>query len=393
MPKEESLLPLKGLLFSFHASNTIIISFLPLYLQYKGLDGKEIGWVLAIGPLAAIISQPFWGYMSDKYQTVKRMLLICIVGLLISSTVFFQMNLFGPLLLMGFVFYFFTSPIGALGDSLAQRRASMLGISFGGIRTWGSIGFATSSLVMGEVLSAVGIEYIMWPYLLIGLAALFVCFSLTDIKVKTSTKIQLKDVKQLFQNRPFFIFLFLIMFVTLTHRTNDSFIGLYIDQLGGSEGLIGLSWFIGVASEALVFALAGVWFRRYHPFVFIIAAGLLYSIRWFIYAAIDVPILIFAFQFMHGLTFGVFYVTAFDYITRLIPTTLQATGHLMFVTVFFGISGIIGSLLGGALIDSFGGGTLYFVLGMIALIGTGLLTVYHILPYGKEMVVKPNVRG
>lgn len=62
------------LLFSFYATNAIIIGYLPFYLQYKGLNGTEIGWVLAIGPLASIFSQPFWGFMSDKYKTVKRII-------------------------------------------------------------------------------------------------------------------------------------------------------------------------------------------------------------------------------------------------------------------------------------------------------------------------------
>jgi len=59
--KKSSLHSLKLLLFLFHATNTIILSFLPLYLKFKGLSGTEIGWVLAIGPFASIISQPFWG--------------------------------------------------------------------------------------------------------------------------------------------------------------------------------------------------------------------------------------------------------------------------------------------------------------------------------------------
>lgn len=104
------------LLFSFHATNTIIISYLPLYLKHKELDGTEIGWVLAVGPLASIFAQPFWGYMSDKFKTVKYILLICIIGLLISSVLFFQMNGLLAIMLAGAVFYFFTTPIGALGD-------------------------------------------------------------------------------------------------------------------------------------------------------------------------------------------------------------------------------------------------------------------------------------
>ncbi|MBP1948259.1 MFS transporter [Virgibacillus litoralis] len=383
MPNNQSLTPLKMLLFSFHATNTIIISFLPLYLNYKGLNGTEIGWVLAVGPLAAIFSQPFWGYMSDKYKTVKRMLIICIFGLLISSVLFFQMNGLLAIILMGFVFYFFTSPIGALGDSLAQRRADDLRISFGTIRTWGSIGFATSSLIVGAVLSEIGVQYMIWPYLFFGATALIVAFRLTDVKVE-SDPIQLSDVKRLAKNKPFIIFLFMIMFLTISHRANDSFIGLYITELGGGEGLVGIAWFIGVASEAAVFALAGRWFRKYHTLLFIIFAGTIYSLRWFLYAAVDDPMYILALQFLHGLTFGVFYLASFEYITRLIPSILQSTGHLVFYSVFFGVSGIIGSLTGGALIDSYGGGTLYFVLGCCALFGTLSLTAFHLLPYGKK---------
>ncbi|MBP1970440.1 PPP family 3-phenylpropionic acid transporter [Virgibacillus natechei] len=384
MAKSESLVPLKMLLFSFHASNTVILSFLPLYLQYQGLNGTEIGWVLAVGPLASIFAQPFFGYLSDKYKTVKWVLLICIIGLLIGSTLFFQMNTLISIISMGAVFYFFTTPIGALGDSLAQRRADDLKVPFGSIRTWGSIGFATSALIVGEVLANIGIQYMIIPYLFFGTMALLVVFRLKDVKVD-SEPVQLKDVGQIIKNKPFLIFLVLILFITIGHRANDSFIGLYIEQLGGSEGLVGVAWFVGVATEAAMFAFAGFWFKKYHPLIFIITAGILYSMRWFMFAAVEEPVYIIALQFLHGLTFGVFYIAAFSYVTRLIPSLLQSTGHLVFFATFFGVSGIVGSLMGGAIFDSFGGGTLYFGMGSLALVGTIFLIVYHVLPYGKEI--------
>lgn len=382
MSKNESLTPLKMLLFCFHATNTIILSYLPIYLRYKGLDGTQIGWVLAVGPFAAIFSQPFWGYMSDKFKTVKWTLIICIIGLLISSSLFFQMNELIAILFMGAVFYFFTTPIGALGDSLAQRRADELHVNFGSIRMWGSIGFAVSSLIVGKVLTSIGVAYMIWPYLLFGTMALIVAFRLTDVKVEADP-IQLKDIKQILQNKPFFIFLFIVMFISISHRANDSFIGLYIEQLGGNETIIGLAWFFGVASEAAVFALAPLWFRKFHPLVFIMFAGLLYSVRYFIYAAVNDSVYLVPLQILHGITFGTFYLAAFQYISRLIPKLLQSTGHLVFYSLFFGVSGIIGSLIGGALIDSYGGGTLYATVGGFALTGSILLAIYHILPYGK----------
>ncbi|TMN22765.1 MFS transporter [Lentibacillus cibarius] len=383
MTDKQSLTSLKMLLFSFHATNTIILSFLPLYLKDKGLNGTEVGWVLAVGPLAAIIAQPFWGYMSDKYKTVKRILLICIVGLLISSIVFFQMEGLIAILLAGFVFYFFTSPIGGLGDSLAQRRADELHVSFGTIRTWGSIGFATSSLIIGQILSATDIQYMIWPYLFFGTVALAVAWKLTDVRVE-SDPVRLRDINVLIKNKPFIIFLFFMMFITISHRANDSFIGLYIAQLGGSESLVGVAWFVGVISEAAVFALAGRWFRRYHTLVFVIFAGIAYTARWFIYAAAGDPYFIIMLQFLHGITFGVFYLAALEYVTRLIPNLLQSTGHLMFYAAFFGISGIIGSLVGGTLIDSLGGGALYTVLGCFAAAGSLFLAIYHVMSITKK---------
>lgn len=355
-----------------------MISFLPLYLQFKGLSGTEIGWVLAIGPFASIISQPFWGYVSDKYKTVKRILIFLIAAMLLSSVIFFQMNELVTILIFGAILYFFSSPVGALSDSLAQRRAQQMNVSFGSIRMWGSVGFAFSSLVVGEFLTSAGIAYLMWPYVTIGAILLIISFTLTDVKTESSTPVQMSDVKKLLQNKPFILFLLFMMFITIAHRANDSFIGIYVTELGGSEGMVGLAWFVGVLSEAAVFALSRFWFRTYHPLVFVIVSSILYCMRWFLYGATTDPVLIIVFQVLHGLTFGVFYVAAFDYVTRVIPNMLQSTGHLLFYSVMFGVSGIIGSLLGGAIIDTHGGATLFTYMGGFTLIGVFCLIGYQI---------------
>lgn len=376
MQKNSSLHSLKLLLFLFHATNTIILSFLPLYLKFKGLNGTEIGWVLAIGPLASIISQPFWGYLSDKYKTVKTMLIISVIGMLIASIIFFQMNHLLAILIIGAVFYFFSSPVGALSDSLAQRRANDLQVSFGSIRMWGSIGFAFSSLVVGHILTEIGVQYIIWPYVIFGSILLVVAFSIKDVKTD-SEPVSFEDVRGLFNYRPYIIFLLFMLFITISHRANDSFIGIYIAELGGAENLVGIAWFVGVMSEAAVFALAVFWFRKLNPILFIILAGILYAMRWFIYGSIDSPLTIILFQVLHGATFGIFYVASFDFVTKLIPKNLQATGHLIFYSVLFGISGIIGSLSGGFIIENYSGATLYKMMGATSSIGVVLFTGYY----------------
>src|SRR5699024_169479 len=135
MPKKESLFSLKTLLFSFQAANTILITFLPLYLaKVLGFSGTQIGWVLAVGPLASIISQPFWGYLSNNYKIVKKLFFICTWGMFFSIVFFFNTEPLVAVLVTAFLFYFFTPPIVGLGDSLAQGRAVEIVVSFGSIR-------------------------------------------------------------------------------------------------------------------------------------------------------------------------------------------------------------------------------------------------------------------
>jgi PPP family 3-phenylpropionic acid transporter len=373
--KLSSVLFLRAFLFFFHSCVTIIISFLPLYFKSKGLTGSQIGWLLAIGPFAAILSQPFWGYMSDKYKTVKRMMLICIIGLILSSSLLFQMESFMLYMLLGAIFFAFMSPVGALGDSLAQKTSRKAGVSFGSIRMWGSLGFATTALISGQVLSFFGIESIYYIFLVYVSIALIICLNISDVN-ETKSPVSLADTKILFKNSKLMSFLFIVTFITITHRANDSFIGLYITELGGTESLIGWSWFVAVASEAVVFATSAIWFRKFHEVTFIIIAGLIYGVRWLIFSIIIDPMHIIYIQFLHGLTFGLFYMSAFQYVTRLVPRELLGTGHLLFISIFFGLSGILGSLIGGGIMEEYGGAALYRIMGYLSFIGSIGLSLY-----------------
>ncbi len=221
-----------------------------------------------------------------------------------------------------------------------------------------------------------GIQYLFIPYGIMTITLLLVTTRLKDVKVDTKP-INFKDVGKLLKNKQFITLLLVMFLVTITHRTNDSFIGLYIRQIGGRDNLVGLAWFLGVFSEAIVFMFAGKWFRKLHPLIFMIIAAWLYTLRWFVYGIVADPYVLVVMQVFHGLSFGVFYVASFDYVSRLIPEHMQATGHLIYMTVFFGFSGIIGSLGGGYVLEVLGGQTLYIAMGIMTIVGSFMIGVYH----------------
>src|SRR5699024_312630 len=125
----------------------------------------------------------------------------------------------------------------------------------------------------------IGIQYMIFPYFFFALTALIVTFRLKDVKVD-SQPIRLKDVSQLARNFPFFIFLILMIILMVTHNANDNFIGLYIMELGGSERLIGVAWFVGVMSEAIVYYYVCFLLMNFLVMVLFIFIVLLFMTLW-----------------------------------------------------------------------------------------------------------------
>ncbi|MFC4766189.1 MFS transporter [Effusibacillus consociatus] len=392
MIKHWPILNLRTFLFFYHSSVTIIISFLPVYFQSEGLSETEIGWLMAIGPCAALFSQPFWGIMSDKYKTIKRMILICLFGVLFSSTILFQMSTFLGLLAACALMFFFNAPTGALADSLTQRTSERYKISFGSIRTFGSLGFAFTALISGQILSQIGIRNMYYPYLFYIIIAFLVSWRIFDVP-SSNTPVRVTDAVKLASSPRFFMFLLISMFFSIGHRTNDSFLGLYISKLGGGESLIGLAWFVAVLSEALAFATSRFWFRRYSELTFIIIAGVIYTIRWLLSSIADNSELIILLQVFHGLSFGIFYTASFKFISKLAPKELQATGHLLFISVFFGLSGIIGSAVGGAVLERLGGSALYKDLAFFSMAGILGVLVYQFVDRKNSVMVQKGTIG
>ncbi|WP_134701919.1 MFS transporter [Ammoniphilus sp. YIM 78166] len=359
---------IKGFLYSFHSIGLLITSFLPILFFEKGLTETQIGLVLSLGTIAALISQPLSGYLSDIWKTNKRVILILLAGLITSSFFLFQMHSYFLILSFYFLVVFFMSPIGALSDSLSQKTADKLSVSFGSIRSWGSVGFAVTALLAGQWFAKFGIGQLQWMILFFSAFAILFGLFLKDVKV-SERKVSNKDFLNLFKDRRFVAFLFVIVAVTLAHRTNDSYISLHLKHLGADESIVGWAWFIGVMTEVLVLALSYKWFRRYHELTFIALAAWLYIIRFFLIGLIRDPNIILLVQPLHGLCFGIFFPAALQYVTKIVKPEVQSTAHVLLITVFFGVCGIIGGLMGGHVMESYGGSALYFLLSGCSVVG------------------------
>lgn len=360
--------------YFFYAINAIFISYLPVYFTFKGISPVEIGFLLGIGPIISILSPPLWGYVSDKYKTVKNVLLFILFATVIVGTVMFQTITFGWMLVWVIAFNFFISPISPLTDGLSYRVSEVYGISFGTIRSFGSLGFAATALMMGYLLEPLGLDNIYLFFLGFGFMALLTCLRLTDAP-SSAKPVSILSIWSVFRRKKILWFLLVVLMLSIPHRINDGFIGMYIEDLGGSTAAIGTAWFFATASEAIVFGLSMRWLRNGKELQLMAWAGAFYCIRWLLCVLLADPVLVSYLQLFHGLTFAIYYLASLQYLYQLIPEELKSTGQTVFAAVFFGVAGIVGSIIAGWIFETYNGQVLYAAMTGMTLIGLVLVFI------------------
>lgn len=380
---------LRGFNFLYFALLAMFIPFLPVYLGEQGLDPAQIGFIIGTGGFVTIIAQPLWGMISDKTRTIRKVLLILLLCSAVTGYFLFDSSSYVRLILFAMLLYFFLMPIDPLAESLNFRISEAAGISYGSIRTYGALGYGVMALLTGYVMSYFGSQ---------GMALLFVAISLTSFVVSwfmpdapvTGKPVTLDSLKHFLSNKETLLFLVLIFISSVPARMNDTFLGVYIRELGGSPELVGQSFFIAAMSEIIVFALSFWWLRKGKELIIISISGAFYFLRFFISAWISDPHLLAYLQILQILTFPVFYSAAIQYLYSIVPVEWRATGQTVLALLFFGVSGILASYAGGALYEAFGGKVLYLTISVMSFIGMlfGLI-LYRI--YGSKHANKKNI--
>lgn len=376
---------LRSFNFLYFALLAMFVSFLPVYLDAQGLPATKIGLIIGTGGFIAIFSQPLWGMISDRTKTIKKVMLLLLGCSTIVGYLLYASSSFIVLLLFTMFMYFFLMPLDPLTESLNFQTAEANGVSYGSIRTFGAVGYAVMSLAVGYTTQYFGINSLAFLFAGIGIISILICLPLPDAPV-TGKPISLKSLRNFLSNKETIWFMLLIFIVAVPQRINDTFLGVYIRKLGGTPDMVGLAWFLAAGSEILVFALSFWWLRKGKELAIISFAAVFYFIRFFLSAWVTDPHILVYLQLLQTFTFPIFYSAAIQYLYRIVPEEWRATGQTVLAILFFGVSGIVASYLGGWFYESYGGKQLYLWISGMSFAGLLFSFVLNVI-YGKQKLV------
>jgi PPP family 3-phenylpropionic acid transporter len=362
-----SILALRGYNYFYFSLLAIFISFLPIYLADRGLSHAQIGLLIGTGSLIGILSQPFWGMISDSYKTIKKIILVTLGISVVVGFAVFELSHFSVLFTLVAAMYFFFLPTDPLTESLNYRLAEQYRVSFGSVRMYGAVGYASASLIVGIAIDGLGMESLSLLFVAYGLLTLLLILAVPDAPA-VKKPVSLRDLGRFFAYPSTLRFFLLVLVAATPHRTNDSFLGVFVQSLGGSAGLVGQAWFYAAISEVAFFALSGWLLQKGNEIRWITLATGVYALRYLLCAMVTDPRWVVCLQLLQGVTFAVFYSASIQYLYRVIPEEWKATGQTALAVIFFGISGIIGSFAGGWVFGHFGGAALYAGMSLVSFV-------------------------
>ncbi|MCL2059606.1 MAG: MFS transporter [Oscillospiraceae bacterium] len=339
-------------------------SFTTVYLQGLNFTAMQIGTMSAAFTSINIVAPPLWGIVSDKLRSVKKVFAICVAA----SAVFWfilphSVRWFSPLVVLIILPLnrFVGSPTMALLDSWIVRHVNRdRRVGFGPIRLWGSVGFCIVAFIYGMVLENKPIDIIFYGYVLFAIPCVIIALSIKEDEGGVGggiahRKISLREMQvgRIIKTKPLMAYLLFNLTLYTPVMATFTFMPYLIEEVGGLNTFVGVTLSVEALLEIIMLIFSARLLKRFKITRMIIFVGFLYTAEVALYSACGAPWHVLLVKAMHGLGYGLYLSCTVQYIYRLAPKGLTATAQT-FASCSSAIAGIIGNLIGGAVIDKLG---------------------------------------
>lgn len=363
--------------------------YLPLWLKDAGLSVAGISIIMALQSLSRMVGPYFWGNASDKTGRPVQLLQIAAFVAWIATWGFFWHH---PvwLALVLFIFFINTSAMVPLSETAIAQALLKSGSfdlkRYGRIRVWGSIGFMIVVFLAGLLFENFSVKSFVPLSLASLLLLVVICWRLPHQTI-VSHVVQSGSIVSVLKKPEVIWFFLCVFFHILSHTGIYVFLTLYLDSLGYSKTMIGLMWVASVITEILWFILQSRWLHHLSASAWLLlCAGLAVVRMGFTATSADVIWILLLTQASHAITFAAHHSVCVGWVIEFFPGSLRGRGQALYTMIGYGVTGIVGALLGGWLSAFWGLSSIFWAGFVCAILATGCAWQFHQLQKNK---VKP----
>ena len=352
----------------------LYMPFIVTFYKQRGISEFEIGILNAIGPLISMCIQPFWAYLSDKTGRRKTVLVCLAVAAGVGIMTYLIREGFIAYVIATIIFTVFQTALLPLNDALVTDTCTREGVDFSRVRMGGTVGYAVAALLLGLVIG--GRETYIFPIALAGFLVFAYSVSLLpsdsvylEEKKKESKKEKSEKSGSVFKTNEVFFILFMAFLIQFGMSLFSSFQPVHVMNMGYGQNIIGLINFLSAMSEIPVLFVINKLLDKYSPIKLMAFAGCILSLRLFVVAVGNLPVILAA-QLLQGPSWMIISYSCIRLVIDYANEGMISQAQSRLAIVQAGLGAVVGNVVGGAMAGALGVSMAFIVMAVFVLVCT-----------------------
>lgn len=356
----------QAIYFVFFAAFSGFVAYRNVYFQEMGMSGVQMGLIGSLLVAGGVLAQPVWGLVADYTQSPDRVITLAAA----CSAVAIMSYPLGAGLPEG---RFLVIAVGTV--ALAATRAPIVpvanalvlsrGYNYASTRSFGSLAFGATVLVLGLVMARTGVSVIVYIYV-VGMVTLIVLLrgvpSVNEQVFEGSLGGQALGLVR----QPQYLLVLLAAFAMgFISYSGSAFFSVYMRAIGLGDRMTGVAWATKTVAEVALF-LGLSRLDRFHG-VAVATAGLSYAGGFFLLSSFSTMGSVLMANIAMGIGVALVYFALVNLAHDCAPTGLDSTAQTLVTSVGIGAGGALGEVSIGWLVDSVGVQFMYRYLALAAL--------------------------
>lgn len=373
--------------FLYFAISAAMYGFSSLYLLNKGFSNSQIGIVLALSSVLAIILQQIIASFIKKTNfSLNKLLVYLYILIVILSLVLYIFKLSGYAFAGILVALFFIGK--ATEPYITAIHSGYKEIQFSIARGIGSLGYSVSNFVVGQLLMKIACDYLPIIYIVPSILIIICLIIFNAPNVNENQEIKRDDKINLLKEYPhFYLFLLGVMLISTTHNFTGLFLLQIITRIGGTSANLGIASAISAVCELPAMALYKKYYKKLGNRNLLMFSGVMWVLKNLFIALASNIYLVYAAQLLQFFSFAIYVPSTERHLSHVIPQSEYLKGQALIASSLV-IGSLIASLLGGFLIDKLGINTSVLVMQSFAIVGV----VFFIISIKQSLKIIPRVK-